>query len=85
MYIASFSISLDPNTANMSVVFTVEKTVAEGVTVLEDFISLTETDFMGRVERDDGRIYKNMKTAINAVKLRLKRKYNVDPFIIKNA
>ena len=85
MYIASFSISLDPNTANMSVVFTVEKTVAEGVTVLEDFISLTESDFMGRVKRDDGRIYKNMKTAINAVKSRLKRKYNVDPFIIKNA
>ena len=85
MYIASFSISFDPSTANMSVVFTVEKTVAEGVTVLEDFISLTETDFMGRVERDDGRIYKNMKTAINAVKSRLKRKYNVDPFIIKNA
>ena len=85
MYIASFSISLDPNTANMSVVFTVEKTVAKGVTVLEDFISLTESDFMGRVERDDGRIYKNMKTAINAVKSRLKRKYNVDPFIIKNA
>ena len=85
MYIASFSISLDPNTANMSVVFTVEKTVAEGVTVLEDFISLTESDFMGRVERDDGRIYKNMKTAINAVKSRLKRKYNVDLFIIKNA
>ena len=85
MYIASFSISFDPSTANMSVVFTVEKTVAEGVTVLEDFISLTESDFMGRVERDDGRIYKNMKTAINAVKSRLKRKYNVDPFIIKNA
>ena len=85
MYIASFSISLDPNTANMSVVFTVEKTVAKGVTVLEDFISLTESDFMGRVKRDDGRIYKNMKTAINAVKSRLKRKYNVDPFIIKNA
>ena len=85
MYIASFSISLDPNTANMSVVFTVEKTVAKGITVLEDFISLTETDFMGRVERDDGRIYKNMETAINAVKSRLKRKYNVDPFIIKNA
>ena len=85
MYIASFSISFDPNTANMSVVFTVEKTVSKGVTVLEDFISLTETDFMGRVERDDGRIYKNMKTAINAVKSRLKRKYNVDPFIIKNA
>ena len=85
MYIASFSISLDPNTANMSVVFTVEKTVAEGVTVLEDFISLTESDFMGRVERDDGRIYKNMKTAINAVKSRLKRKYNVDLSIIKSA
>ena len=85
MYIASFSISLDPNTANMSVVFTVEKTVAKGVTVLEDFISLTESDFMGRVKRDDGRIYKNMKTAINAVKSRLKCKYNVDPFIIKNA
>ena len=85
MYIASFSISLDPNTANMSVVFTVEKTVAKGVTVLEDFISLTESDFMGRVKRDDGRIYKNMKTAINAVKSRLKRKYNVDTFIIKNA
>ena len=85
MYIANFSISFDPNTANMSVVFTVEKTVAEGVTVLEDFISLTESDFMGRVERDDGRIYKNMETAINAVKSRLKRKYNVDPFIIKNA
>ena len=85
MYISSFSISFDPNTANMSVVFTVEKTVAKGVTVLEDFISLTESDFMGRVKRDDGRIYKNMKTAINAVKSRLKRKYNVDPFIIKNA
>ena len=85
MYIASFSISFDPSTANMSVVFTVEKTVAKGITVLEDFISLTETDFMGRVERDDGRIYKNMKTAINAAKSRLKRKYNVDPFIIKNA
>ena len=85
MYIASFSISLDPNTANMSVVFTVEKTVAKGVTALEDFISLTESDFMGRVKRDDGRIYKNMKIAINAVKSRLKRKYNVDPFIIKNA
>ena len=85
MYIASFSISLDPNTANMSVVFTVEKTVAKGATALEDFISLTESDFMGRVKRDDGRIYKNMKTAINAVKSRLKRKYNVDPFIIKNA
>ena len=85
MYIASFSISLDPNTANMSVVFTVEKTVAKGVTVLEDFISLTESDFMGRVERDDGRIYKNMKTAINAVKSRLKRKYNVDLSIIKSA
>ena len=85
MYIASFSISFDPSTANMSVVFTVEKTVAKGVMVLEDFISLTETDFMGRVERDDGRIYKNMETAINAVKSRLKRKYNVDPFIIKNA
>ena len=85
MYIATFSISLDPNTANMSVVFTVEKTVAKGVTALEDFISRTESDFMGRVERDDGRIYKNMKTAINAVKSRLKRKYNVDTFIIKNA
>lgn len=85
MYIASFSISLDPNTANISVVFTVEKTVAKGVTALEDFVSLTESDFMGRVERDDGRIYKNMKTAINAVKSRLKRKYNVDTFIIKNA
>lgn len=85
MYVASFSISLDPNTANMSVVFTVEKTVAKGVTALEDFVSLTESDFMGRVKRDDGKVYKNMKTAINAVKSRLKRKYNVDEFIIKNA
>ena len=85
MYIASFSISLDPNTANMSVVFTVEKTVAKGVTALEDFVSLTETDFMGRVECDDGRIYNNMKTAINAVKSRLKRKYNGDSFIVKKA
>lgn len=84
MYVASFSISLDPNTANMSVVFMVEKTVAKNITALEDFVSLTESDFLGRVERDDGKVYKNMKTAINAVKSHLKHKYNVDTFIIKN-
>lgn len=85
MYIVNASVMLDPDTACMSAAFTVEKTVDNGITALENFIVLTEKSFMGEVERDDGKIYKSMRVAINAAKKHIKHLYGIDNITIKHA